>query len=208
MRVSADVNPCQFLGSLSGQCEQDVQNRCVLLACAPLICWQKAAQRIHGGATVISPFHLQVEAKFQAAIASEAVQKRMEARLVEERARLEEAVADKLAAERRVQLQRKRKEQEQQLKEQVCLYALLRDPGFLWAVAAAAVVAAQAGVGIAATAADASQVHCTLRTTDVWAVHGAEGCRSPSYMIVCIDCTPKLVSIVMQACRRQSSSAF
>lgn len=42
---------------------------------------------------------------------------------LQERARLEQAVEDKIAAERRAQLQRKRKEQEQRLQEQVCCAA-------------------------------------------------------------------------------------
>lgn len=61
---------------------------------------------------------MQVEEKVAAALAGEEVAERLQQRLVAERARLEAAVEAKIAAERRLQLLRKRKEQEQRLKEQ------------------------------------------------------------------------------------------
>jgi hypothetical protein len=62
---------------------------------------------------------LQVDKKFEALVDGEDVQTRIQQRLVQERARLESAVEDKIAEERRCQLLRKRKEQEQRLQEQV-----------------------------------------------------------------------------------------
>ena len=64
---------------------------------------------------------LQVEAKVQAAIKEEDVTKRIEERLVQERARLEAELEAKIKDERRAQVLRKRREQEQRLKEQVGL---------------------------------------------------------------------------------------
>lgn len=59
-----------------------------------------------------------MEQKFQAAIETEDVQERIKERLFQERARLERDVEAKIAEERRLQLLRKRKDQEQRLKEQ------------------------------------------------------------------------------------------
>lgn len=61
---------------------------------------------------------LQVQQKFEAAIETEDVQQRIKERLFQERARLERDVEAKIAEERRLQLLRKRKDQEQRLKEQ------------------------------------------------------------------------------------------
>jgi hypothetical protein len=62
---------------------------------------------------------LQVEVKFQAAIETKEVLQRIQNRLVLERAQMESELEAKIAEERRIQLQRKRKEQEQRLKDQV-----------------------------------------------------------------------------------------
>jgi hypothetical protein len=62
---------------------------------------------------------LKVEDKFSAVIETVEVRKRIEERLVRERARLESEVEGKIAEERSLQLLRKRKEQEQRLKDQV-----------------------------------------------------------------------------------------
>lgn len=62
---------------------------------------------------------LQVEEKFKAAIDTNEIRQRIQDRLVLERAQMESEVEAKIAEERRVQLQRKRKEREQRLKDQV-----------------------------------------------------------------------------------------
>lgn len=61
----------------------------------------------------------QIEAAFKAAIETDAVRQRIQERLVQERARMEGDVEAKIAEERRIQLLRKRKEQEQRLRDQV-----------------------------------------------------------------------------------------
>lgn len=61
----------------------------------------------------------QVDAAFKAAIETDAVRQRIQERLVQERARMESEVEAKIAEERRIQLLRKRKEQEQRLRDQV-----------------------------------------------------------------------------------------
>lgn len=62
---------------------------------------------------------MQVEEKFAAAIETNEVRQRIQNRLVLERAQMESDLEAKIAEERRLQLQRKRKEQEQRLKDQV-----------------------------------------------------------------------------------------
>lgn len=62
---------------------------------------------------------LQIDTAFKAAIETEAVRQRIQERLVQERARMESEVEAKIAEERRIQLLRKRKEQEQRLRDQV-----------------------------------------------------------------------------------------
>lgn len=69
---------------------------------------------------------VQVQAKFEAAIQTEEIKARIQERLLQERARLEKGVEEKIASERKLQLLRKRKEQEQRLKEQVMLVFMLR----------------------------------------------------------------------------------
>jgi hypothetical protein len=64
-------------------------------------------------------YGVQVQAKFEAAIQTDDIKTRIQERLLQERARLERGVESKIAAERKLQLLRKRKEQEQRLKEQV-----------------------------------------------------------------------------------------
>jgi len=61
----------------------------------------------------------QIETAFKAAIETDAVRQRIQERLVQERARMEGDVEAKIAEERRIQLLRKRKEQEQRLRDQV-----------------------------------------------------------------------------------------
>lgn len=60
-----------------------------------------------------------MEEKFKAAIETKEVLQRIQDRLVIERAQMENEVEAKIAEERRVQLQSRRKEQEQRLKDQV-----------------------------------------------------------------------------------------
>lgn len=64
-------------------------------------------------------YGVQVQATFEAAIQTDDIKTRIQERLLQERARLERGVESKIAAERKLQLLRKRKEQEQRLKEQV-----------------------------------------------------------------------------------------
>jgi predicted RNA-binding protein len=69
--------------------------------------------------------YVQVQGKFEAAIQTEEIKTKIQERLLQERARLEKGVEEKIASERKLQLLRKRKEQEQRLKEQVRLVFML-----------------------------------------------------------------------------------
>eukprot|EP00892_Ulva_mutabilis_P003280 jgi/Ulvmu1/1323/UM011_0051.1 len=69
----------------------------------------------------------QIEAAFKEAIETEAVRQRIQERLVQERARMESEVEAKIAEERRIQLLRKRKEQEQRLRDQAELERILEE---------------------------------------------------------------------------------
>lgn len=69
----------------------------------------------------------EVEEKFKAAIETKEVLQRIQDRLVIERAQMEHEVEAKIAEERRVQLQSRRKEQEQRLKDQAELERILQE---------------------------------------------------------------------------------